>query len=85
MTRWSLGRHRSGVRGSEERGGTDDRCGCESDDGGRTWTTARAVNGAHLSLNHPAQPGTVSLRAKLTDRDGNTLVQTIDRAYLTVR
>ncbi|MFF9753775.1 S8 family serine peptidase [Streptomyces sp. NPDC014344] len=54
-------------------------------DDGRTWTTARAVNGTHLSLNHPAQPGTVSLRAKLTDRDGNTLVQTIDRAYLTVR
>jgi hypothetical protein len=54
-------------------------------DEGRTWTTAEAVDGTHLSLDHPEQPGTVSLRAKLTDRDGNTLVQTVDRAYLTVR
>lgn len=52
-------------------------------DDGRTWTAAKAVGGMRLSLDHPAQPGTVSLRAKLTDRDGNTLVQTIDRAYLT--
>lgn len=54
-------------------------------DGGRTWTTAEAVQGTHLVLDHPAEPGTVSLRAKLTDRDGNTLVQTVERAYLTVR
>ncbi|CAM5520663.1 S8 family serine peptidase [Streptomyces aurantiogriseus] len=52
-------------------------------DDGRTWTAAKAVGGTHLTLDHPAQPGTVSLRAKLTDQDGNTLVQTIDRAYLT--
>jgi hypothetical protein len=52
-------------------------------DDGRTWTPAKAVGGTHLSLDHPARPGTVSLRAKLTDRDGNTLVQTINRAYIT--
>ncbi|MEU5222262.1 S8 family serine peptidase [Streptomyces toyocaensis] len=54
-------------------------------DEGSTWTTVEAIDGDHLVLDHPAQPGSVSLRAKLTDRDGNTLVQTIDRAYLTVR
>ncbi|MFF1278033.1 S8 family serine peptidase [Streptomyces marokkonensis] len=54
-------------------------------DEGSSWSTAEAVDGNHLLLDHPAQPGSVSLRAKLTDRDGNTLVQTIDRAYLTVR
>ena len=54
-------------------------------DDGKTWTTVKAVDGNRLSLEHPAQPGTVSLRAKLTDRDGNTLVQTVDRAYRTVQ
>ncbi|WP_330347215.1 S8 family serine peptidase [Streptomyces sp. NBC_00582] len=54
-------------------------------DEGGTWTPARTVRGDRLALKHPAQPGTVSLRVKLTDRDGNTLVQTVDRAYLTVR
>ncbi|WP_238431678.1 S8 family serine peptidase [Streptomyces cavernae] len=54
-------------------------------DEGKNWTTTEAVDGNRLSLEHPAEPGSVSLRAKLTDRDGNTLVQTVDRAYLTVR
>ncbi|SOR80181.1 Subtilisin E precursor [Streptomyces chartreusis NRRL 3882] len=53
-------------------------------DDGATWQPARAVGGTHLSLKHPAKPGSVSLRAELTDRDGNTLVQTIERAYLTI-
>ncbi|MFC4498723.1 MULTISPECIES: S8 family serine peptidase [Streptomyces] len=52
-------------------------------DEGATWKPVKAVGGKHLTLNHPAQPGSVSLRAELTDRDGNTLVQTIERAYLT--
>ncbi|MFI8895785.1 S8 family peptidase [Streptomyces paradoxus] len=52
-------------------------------DDGATWQPARAVGGTHLSLKHPAKAGSVSLRAELTDRKGNTLVQTIERAYLT--
>lgn len=52
-------------------------------DEGRTWQPARSVGGTHLSLKHPAQAGSVSLRAELTDRAGNTLTQTIERAYLT--
>ncbi|MGK3940706.1 S8 family serine peptidase [Streptomyces caeruleatus] len=52
-------------------------------DEGRTWQPARSVGGTHLSLKHPATAGSVSLRAELTDRAGNTLTQTIERAYLT--
>ncbi|MEV7069481.1 S8 family serine peptidase [Streptomyces sp. NPDC093990] len=52
-------------------------------DDGRSWQPARAVGGTHLSLRHPATAGSVSLRAELTDRAGNTLTQTIERAYLT--
>ncbi|WP_330268541.1 S8 family serine peptidase [Streptomyces griseorubiginosus] len=51
-------------------------------DDGRTWRSARSVGGSHLSLKHPAKAGSVSLRAELTDRAGNTLTQTIERAYL---
>ncbi|MGW2288246.1 S8 family serine peptidase [Streptomyces phaeochromogenes] len=54
-------------------------------DEGTTWQPAKAVGGTHLSLKHPAEAGSVSLRAKLTDRSGNTLVQTIERAYNTTR
>ncbi|MEU2424147.1 S8 family serine peptidase [Streptomyces sp. NPDC007851] len=54
-------------------------------DGGSTWQPAEAVGGTHLSLRHPAEAGSVSLRAKLTDAQGNTLVQTIERAYLTTQ
>ncbi|MFF3378541.1 S8 family serine peptidase [Streptomyces sp. NPDC002680] len=53
-------------------------------DDGATWRHAKAV-GTHLALTHPATAGSVSLRAKLTDRAGNTLVQTIERAYLTTK
>ncbi|WP_371661068.1 S8 family serine peptidase [Streptomyces sp. NBC_00280] len=52
-------------------------------DDGATWQHTKAVGGTHLALTHPATVGSVSLRAKLTDRAGNTLVQTIERAYLT--
>lgn len=52
-------------------------------DDGATWQPAKSVGGTHLSLRHPATAGSVSLRAQLTDRAGNTLTQTIDRAYLT--
>ena len=54
-------------------------------DEGTTWQPTKAVGGTHLSLKHPAKAGSVSLRAKLTDRAGNTLVQTIERAYNTTR
>nr|WP_239148856.1 S8 family serine peptidase [Streptomyces sp. SID12501] len=54
-------------------------------DYGATWQHAKAVGGTHLALTHPATAGSVSLRAKLTDRAGNTLVQTIERAYLTTK
>ncbi|MFC4330653.1 S8 family serine peptidase [Streptomyces andamanensis] len=53
-------------------------------DEGRTWQRAVVV-GTHLSLRHPAEAGSVSLRAALTDARGNTLVQTIGRAYLTTK
>ncbi|GAA3907712.1 S8 family serine peptidase [Streptomyces lacrimifluminis] len=54
-------------------------------DDGATWQHAKAVGGTHLELTHPAAAGSVSLRAKLTDRAGNTLAQTIERAYLTTK
>ncbi|WP_406261009.1 S8 family serine peptidase [Actinacidiphila glaucinigra] len=52
-------------------------------DGGRTWKPAKVVDRRRLELRHPARPGTVSLRVVLTDADGNTLKQTIHRAYRT--
>ncbi|MEU9955829.1 S8 family serine peptidase [Streptomyces sp. NPDC050982] len=52
-------------------------------DEGTTWQPTKAVGGTHLSLKHPAKAGSVSLRAKLTDLAGNTLLQTIERAYNT--
>ncbi|MEU6353361.1 S8 family serine peptidase [Streptomyces sp. NPDC047072] len=51
-------------------------------DDGKTWQPTRTV-GRQLLLQHPATPGSVSLRAELADRAGNKLVQTIERAYLT--
>ncbi|WP_105971687.1 S8 family peptidase [Streptomyces geranii] len=54
-------------------------------DDGRTWQPAKAVAGKHLDLRHPAKAGTVSLRVTLTDKDGNTLKQTIQRAYRIVK
>ncbi|UIX32443.1 S8 family peptidase [Streptomyces sp. GQFP] len=54
-------------------------------DDGRTWHPAKAVAGKRLDLRHPAKAGTVSLRVTLTDKDGNTLKQTINRAYRTTK
>ncbi|WP_055534282.1 S8 family peptidase [Streptomyces graminilatus] len=52
-------------------------------DDGRTWHATKPIDGKRLDLKHPARPGSVSLRVTLTDADGNTLKQTIQRAYLT--
>ncbi|WP_329274418.1 S8 family peptidase [Streptomyces sp. NBC_01451] len=54
-------------------------------DDGRTWHPAKAVDGKRLDLRHPAKAGTVSLRVTLRDTAGNTLKQTIHRAYRTVK
>jgi hypothetical protein len=49
-------------------------------DDGATWETAR-VTGTVAMLNHPADATSVSLRASAADREGNTVKQTIIRAY----
>jgi subtilisin family serine protease len=54
-------------------------------DEGTTWQSVPAGDGDHLSLTHPEKEGSVSLRVHLTDADGNSVVQTIERAYLTAR
>ncbi|MGA5507574.1 S8 family peptidase [Streptomyces umbrinus] len=54
-------------------------------DNGGTWKKAQAVDGKVLKLRSPAKPGTVSLRATLTDADGNTLKQTVYGAYRTTK
>ncbi|MFJ9631818.1 S8 family serine peptidase [Streptomyces sp. NPDC101175] len=58
-------------------------------DGGRTWKTTAVRTDAggrrSLTLTHPAAPGTVSLKATLTDTKGNTVTETLQNAYRTVR
>ncbi|MEU3862551.1 S8 family peptidase [Streptomyces sp. NPDC028722] len=55
-------------------------------DDGKTWKTAPVDgSGKQLDLRHPAKAGTVSLRASLTDANGNTLKQTVWQAYRTVQ
>ncbi|MFD7277148.1 S8 family serine peptidase [Streptomyces sp. NPDC059862] len=54
-------------------------------DDGKTWKAVKAVDHKRLELRHPARPGTVSLRVALTDADGNTVKQTIHRAYRTIK
>ncbi|MEV0218429.1 S8 family peptidase [Streptomyces sp. NPDC050704] len=54
-------------------------------DDGRTWKKTTAANGKQLKLRSPAKPGPVSLHATLTDADGNTLNQTVHRAYRTTK
>jgi hypothetical protein len=52
-------------------------------DDGQTWRPATvAADGAHwkVSVDHPAS-GFASLRAKATDADGNTVEQSVIRAY----
>jgi hypothetical protein len=56
-------------------------------DDGRTWTVAPAVSGGDTGLallRHPATPGFVSLRITASDGDGNSVGQTVIRAYQTV-
>ncbi|ROT31669.1 peptidase S8 [Micromonospora sp. HM5-17] len=53
-------------------------------DDGRTWHRARVVASGgtgQVLLRHPEQAGFVSLRATATDRSGNTVRQTVLRAY----
>ncbi|MFD9440124.1 S8 family peptidase [Streptomyces sp. NPDC060006] len=54
-------------------------------DDGRTWRRTRVLDGDRLKLRSPAEPGPVSLRATLTDADGNTLTQTLHGAYRTTK
>ncbi|MFD4604616.1 S8 family serine peptidase [Streptomyces sp. NPDC058464] len=58
-------------------------------DGGRTWkrvaVRTQASGRRYVTLTHPARPGTVSLKADLADKDGNTYSGTINNAYRTVR
>ncbi|MFL6076776.1 MAG: S8 family serine peptidase [Mycobacteriales bacterium] len=53
-------------------------------DDGRTWQPATVRGGGDswtATLDHPAAPGYVSLRAQARDQDGNTVDETILRAY----
>ncbi|MET7667801.1 S8 family peptidase [Micromonospora luteifusca] len=50
-------------------------------DHGRTWHRATVVGGQRALLKHPRGTGTVSLRAKATERGGNTVEVTIIDAY----
>ncbi|MGW3601945.1 S8 family peptidase [Micromonospora sp. NPDC005161] len=49
-------------------------------DDGRTWVALPVHHGAAL-IKHPRRPGFVSLRMTATDTAGNTVTQTIERAY----
>ncbi|MET7458950.1 S8 family serine peptidase [Nonomuraea sp. NPDC005501] len=49
-------------------------------DDGATWSRA-AVHGSAVVLRHPAGAGFVSLRARAVDEAGNTVEQTVIRAY----
>ncbi|WP_433509525.1 S8 family serine peptidase [Nonomuraea sp. CA-143628] len=51
-------------------------------DSGATWSAARVKGDRVISLTHPANATSVSLRAKATDERGNTVEQTIIDAYL---
>ncbi|MEU7819861.1 S8 family serine peptidase [Catellatospora sp. NPDC049133] len=51
-------------------------------DDGRTWVEQRVLWGTAF-VSHPKRPGFVSLRVKATDQAGNTVTQTIVRAYRT--
>ncbi|MGN9845091.1 hypothetical protein ACTMTI_43910 [Nonomuraea sp. H19] len=53
-------------------------------DDGATWEAAKVLRSGRngtLLLRHPASDGSVSLRARSTDSSGNTVDQTIIRAY----
>ncbi|WP_157233020.1 S8 family peptidase [Kibdelosporangium phytohabitans] len=50
-------------------------------DGGQTWTATTVVANVFAIVQHPNDATSVSLRAKATDRSGNTVEQTIVNAY----
>jgi subtilisin family serine protease len=50
-------------------------------DEGKTWAKAPVRGGRVIVPRHPANPGAVSLRAKAKDDSGNSIDQTIIRAY----
>nr|CEL14651.1 peptidase S8 and S53, subtilisin, kexin, sedolisin [Kibdelosporangium sp. MJ126-NF4]CTQ96720.1 peptidase S8 and S53, subtilisin, kexin, sedolisin [Kibdelosporangium sp. MJ126-NF4] len=50
-------------------------------DGGQTWTATTVVANVFAIVQHPNDATSVSLRAKATDRAGNTVEQTIINAY----
>jgi subtilisin family serine protease len=50
-------------------------------DEGKTWTRTPVLLNTVAVLNHPADAKSVSLRASASDREGNTVKQTIIRAY----
>jgi subtilisin family serine protease len=50
-------------------------------DGGQTWSAATVVANVFAVVQHPDNAETVSLRAKATDRAGNTVEQTLINAY----
>ena len=53
-------------------------------DDGKTWQKAKlrsAGKGWVATVRHPGQPGYVSLRAKAVDSAGNTVTQSVIRAY----
>jgi hypothetical protein len=50
-------------------------------DEGKTWRPAQVLGNLAVLLFHPAGATSVSLRAKASDRDGNTVEQTLIRAY----
>ncbi|WP_103964147.1 hypothetical protein [Nonomuraea solani] len=53
-------------------------------DDGANWRPVRlthAGSGGTARIAHPAAPGFVSLRAKVTDAAGDRVTQTITRAY----
>jgi hypothetical protein len=52
-------------------------------DDGANWARVEAAGGV-MRVSHPATDGFVSLRAKATDTHGNTVKQTIIRAYRTL-
>ncbi|KAA6210985.1 serine protease [Streptomyces filamentosus] len=70
------------VQGAARRVGVRSLTVSVSTDGGTTWTPAPLAAG-RIELTTPAPGRTVSLRAELTDRDGNTLTQTHRDAYVT--
>ncbi|MDG4829688.1 S8 family serine peptidase [Solwaraspora sp. WMMD1047] len=61
-------------------GGNDELRVEVSYDDGANWTVATVVDG-RVQLRHPDSPGYVSLRAAATDTAGNTVRQTVLRAY----